>query len=50
LYFFPFLESNEDRSFNDDDDEEEEGTAVEMNWDVVKYFPKEPPVKNILTL
>jgi hypothetical protein len=43
LYFFPFLESNEDRSFNDDEHEEEEGTAVEMNWDVVKYFPEEPP-------
>ena len=41
--FFPFLENNEDRSFNDGDDEEEEGTAVEMNWDVVKYFPEEPP-------
>ena len=28
---------------DDDDEEEEENTAVEMNWDLVKYFPEEPP-------
>ncbi|KAI9558619.1 hypothetical protein GHT06_015407 [Daphnia sinensis] len=34
-------EDTEDTSFTED--EEEEGTAVEMNWDVVKYFPEDPP-------
>ncbi len=41
IVIFPFSENNEDRSFVED--KEEESTAVEMNWDVVKYFPEEPP-------
>lgn len=33
---------NGDNSF-EDKEEEDDGTAVEMNWDIVKYFPEEPP-------
>ena len=43
MYVNFLFEGELEESFKEEEDEEEENTAVEMNWDLVKYFPEEPP-------
>ena len=40
---FVHLISDETQQEEQELDEEDEGPAVEMNWDMIKYFPEDPP-------
>lgn len=42
-YFTPSLDEEARDNSLEEDDEEENSTAVDMNWDLVKSFPEEPP-------
>lgn len=36
-------EASKEESLEDEEEGDEPSTAVEMNWDLVKYFPEDPP-------